>query len=381
MGYFGMFRVYRFNAFFITGALGFSALLLVWRLRNLHKMGGGEFQHADWLINYSSGLVRRGISGEFFLSLASIVDVSPLLLVSLFQGVLTLILIFAVLLKGLSIGMSDRMFLLLLSPALVLFWINDTTGAYRKELLGLAAFLPLLLPQLHRLVSVASLLLLFAVGAFLHEANLVLAPALTFSLYLRFGRKNFIIPSLFLWGIAIGAAVFAVTYAHLPDTVAMCQRLLDAGLSEQLCHGIFPWLADGFDGTTSAVAVIILERVSLPIVALLTILLLFLPSWIGWKFLTLRWERAAFLISLCAVFALYPIATDWSRWLSMQVWAMTFLILILAETREGIDEPIPKSLYAILLSFNLGVGIDQIAPTPLAGFIFNVFASLENFLG
>ena len=59
---------------------------------------------------------------------------------------------------------------------------------------------------------------------------------------------------------------------------------------------------------------------------------------------------------------------------------MSFLILILAEKREGIQRPLPRLLFALLIAFNLGVGIDQIAPTPEPGFVYNVFAALERFL-
>lgn len=375
-----MYRVDRVNAVLVAGALGFSIFLLMWRLLNLTKAGGGEFQHADWLINYSSGIVRRGISGEIFLTLSNISGVSPLVLVSFVQGGLILVLVLALFVKGLSSGMSDRMILLLLSPALVLFWINDTTGAYRKELLGLVTFIPLLFGHREKTTTIAITLILFAFAGFFHEANLILAPALTFALFLRFGR-GFVVPALLLWIIAFAAALFAVVYSKVPETDSMCLRLLDAGLTDRLCYGIFPWLQDGFGNTVSAVEVIVLQRVSLTVVCILTILLLSPGLWMGWRFLQTHREQLAFLGSISVIFALYPIATDWSRWLSMQVWVMTFLIMILAETREGIRDPVPKPLFALLIAFNLGVGIDQIAPTPLAGFMYNVFGSLENFLG
>lgn len=375
-----MYKVNRFNAVFAAGILGFALLLLIWRLLNLTKVGGGSFQHADWLINYSSGVVRRGISGEIFLGMSSVTGVSPLFLVSFVQGALVLILIAAVFVKGLSSGMPDRMILLLLSPALILFWVNDTTGAYRKEMLGLVCFLPLLIPSLQKTLALAVVATLFAIAGFFHEANLVLAPALIFAFYLRFGRAFLAAPALVLSALAMAAAGFAVVYTGLSETDAMCQRLLDAGLSEQLCHGIFPWLKDGFSNTVSAVDAIVLQQANLIVVVLLMGLLLFPGLWIGWRLLRTPAEKAAFVFGVSVIFALYPIATDWSRWLSMQVWVMTFLIMILAEARDGINEPVPRPLFALLISFNLGVGIDQIAPTPLAGLIYNVFSSLENFL-
>ena len=375
-----MYRSVRFNAVFVGGVLGFSAVLLLRRLLYLTQIGGGEFQHADWLINFSGGIVRRGISGEFFLALSDISGVSPLLLVSLVQGALTLLLIAAVFLKGLIIGMSDRMILMLLSPALILFWVNDTTGAFRKEMLGLVTFLPLLVASLNRVAVIVSVVILFAIAVFFHEANLVFAPALTFALYLRLGRQGVGVPAVLLWIIALVCVAFSAVYSRVPDVTAMCQRLLDAGLTDRLCYGIFPWLAEGFDGTTSSVSLVVLDRVNLLVVFLFVVLLLLPVFWIGWERLRTSWERLAFLTGICAIFALYPIATDWSRWLSMQVWAMTFIVLILAEKRGGLNQPVNQTLFVLLLSFNLGVGIDQIVPTPLAGFVYNAFYALEKVL-
>jgi hypothetical protein len=375
-----MYRVNRFNTVLVSAVLGFSVLILLRRLVNLHNIGGGEFQHADWLINYSSGIVRRGISGEIFLGLSDIFGANALLLVSITQGLLTIGVIAALYAKAWSLGMSDRVTILLLSPVLVLFWVNDTTGAYRKELLGLFAFLPLLLPA--RPVWVVTSLVLFTLAVFFHEANAALAAALTFAIWLRSGEQSARLPIGILWFVALLGAGFSVIYADVPDYAAMCQRLLDAGLSEQLCHGIFPFLSEGFDNNLRAVQVIVLESddVSLPIVAFLVILL-FLPClWIAQKILISKKEWIAFLISPCLIFGLYPIATDWSRWLSMQVFVMTFLLLILAEKRKNFAEPVEKYTYTLLIAFGLGIGVDQIAPMPLGGVIFNVFQSMANIL-
>lgn len=374
-----MSKVDRFNSVFVGCILGFSALLLMWRLRALSMSGGGEFQHADWFINFSSGIIRRGFSGEILLTVAAALGMDPLLLVSLLQATLILMLIVAIYAKALQLGMSDRLTILLLSPALIVFWVNDTTGAYRKELLGLVSFLPLLFPVFTRNISAILALGLYTIAVFFHEVNLALAPAMAFAFYLRYGARDFVWPTAVLGAISLSGATFALIFTALPDTSAMCQRLLANGLDDQLCGGIIPWLAEGLDGTTSAVRTIVLEQFSLPMIALLTALLLLPGLWFGNNLLQSGWERIAFVAVPLSVFALYPIATDWSRWLSLQVFAMTFLILMLGETRRGLEKELPKAPFALILAFNLGVGIDQIAPTPLAGFAYNFFASAQRF--
>lgn len=348
------------------------------RLLRLTNSGGGDFQHADWLINYSSGTIRRGISGEFFLALSQVLNVSPLVLVSVVQAALIIVLIAALFIKALSFRMPDLTVILLLSPALVLFWINDTSAAYRKELLGLAAFLPLLFARTSGPVGVAVTLLLFTAAVFFHEGNAVLAPALSAALLIRLKRKRALLPIALLWLIALVATVFSLVYARVPDTEAMCQRLLNAGLNDQICGGIFLWLDDGFDRTTSAVKHIVLDRVSLPVVAVFIVLLHLPCLLIARGIVRGPWEWVTFLTSSGAIFALYPISTDWSRWLSMQIFVLTFLLLILAEKRGGFSQSVPRGVYALVLAFCLGVGIDQIAPEPLTGFVHTLGRAVAN---
>ena len=64
-----------------------------------------------------------------------------------------------------------RAAILLLSHALVLFWVNDTVGAYRKEILGFAAFVPLLLPASGGRTAAA--LLIFALAATISQLPLL----------------------------------------------------------------------------------------------------------------------------------------------------------------------------------------------------------------
>lgn len=371
----------RFNALLVSFVFFVSIVLLLRRLVYLTQAGGGEFQHADWLVNFSSGIIRRGFSGEVFLFLSNLSQVSPLLLVSAVQAVLTVLIIVVLYIKGLSLRMPDLVVILLLSPALVLFWVNDTTSAFRKELLGLAAFLPLLFPRTSGKAGIVAVLMLFGLAVFFHEGNLVMAPGLSVALYWRLGKQQALKPVVLLWLIAVTAAVFSAIYVSVPDTDAMCARLLAAGLTDRLCGGIFPWLVDGFGGTTSAVKVIVLDRVNLPIVALMTLLLLLPGLWAANRILQGRFEWALFLISAGAPFLLYPIATDWSRWLSMQVFVMTFLLLILAETRNGLRLPVHKITYALILSFALLIGINQIAPEPRGGLVSNFAHAVGAVLG
>ncbi len=371
----------RFNALIVSFVFLVSIILLLRRLAYLTQAGGGEFQHADWLVNYSSGIIRRGISGEIFLFLSELSNISPLLLVSAVQAFLTVAIIVVLFAKGLSLRMPDLVVILLLSPALVLFWVNDTTSAFRKELLGLAAFLPLLFPRTSGSAGIVVAVILYGLAVFFHEGNLVLVSGLSAAFYWRFGKQRAVRPILILWLITLIATVFSVIYVSVPDTEAMCARLLATGLTDRICSGIIPWLVDGFGGATAAVKVVVLDRVNLPMIALMTLLLLLPCLWAATRILHGRFEWSLFLVSAGTPFLLYPVATDWSRWLSMQVFVMTFLLLILAETRTDLRQPVHKITYALVLSFALFVGINQIAPGPRGGFVANLAHAVGVVLG
>lgn len=130
----------------VVAVIFFSSILLLLR-RSLYlaQLGGGSFQYADWLINFSSGIVRRGFSGEFILTLSDLIGVGPVWLVSMVQAIVIAAIILALFIKGLQIGMPDYAVILLLSPFLILLWANDHNNAYRKEIVGMFALFPMLL--------------------------------------------------------------------------------------------------------------------------------------------------------------------------------------------------------------------------------------------
>ena len=314
-----------------------------------------------------------------FFAASDWLNANPLVLVSLVQAALLLALIGGLFVKGLTLKMPDKVLLLLVSPALVLFWVNDSTAGYRKELLGLAAFLPLLFPRTSGIVGLGVVIILFTYGVFFHEGNVVLAPALIFMLYLRQVPRLYIAIGAVITA-TIGATLFAARYMSLSSSDGMCQRLLDAGLQETLCGGIFNWLITGSDRTVSSVQNIVINSSEISVlVAVISILCVHLFCfWLARGMLRSRSEWVMFLISTGAVFALYPLATDWSRWLSMQVFVMTFILLLLGEKRTELSEPVPRTALTVILVLSLGVGFDNIAPTPVPGFVYTFFEAIAS---
>ena len=67
--------------------IGLSIVLLLTTVKyGIQLFGGGhDYTSADWLIHNRDGLIRRGISGSFFLGLADIFQTNPLVFLGLLQ--------------------------------------------------------------------------------------------------------------------------------------------------------------------------------------------------------------------------------------------------------------------------------------------------------
>lgn len=92
----------------------------------------------DWLINYQGGFVRRGLAGELIFYLSSFTDTNPGFYVFLIQSVFySIFLLFSFLLLKREQNIAAYA-LLIFSPFLFLFQINDPQGSFRKEVLYFA---------------------------------------------------------------------------------------------------------------------------------------------------------------------------------------------------------------------------------------------------
>ena len=372
----------------VATVYGFGLLLIVHRLIWLIGEGGGNYQSADWLINFSSGIVRRGASGESILFLSDTLQVSPLYFLGFMQGIITATIVVALFLKGVSLKMPERVALLLLSPALVLFWVNDFDGALRKEILAYLAFIPLLIPavnEIWRRVLPATTVVIFAVAVAFHEANAFMAPLLAVAMIARYKRlpdpRGVVAPVACIFAIAVLGVAFAATFASVPSSEAMCIRVTSAGLDQNVCSGIFSWLEDRFSKNTQST--LELFRNSSVITALLLYTACFFPLLAAAQSITASGvERAVVILAAMALLPLFFVGMDWGRWTSMQVFGLAFVLLISAEseTTARLERQMPRLMLAAGLALSLGVGISHVDLSARGGFITNLADSLGSVL-
>jgi hypothetical protein len=348
-------------------ALILHAHLLDW------QAGGHAWKQGDWLINLADGPVRRGLAGEALVRFGDSTGLGPLAPLMLLQAVLLLVL-FAASWGSLRPLLADSPIwaLLLLSPAFFpLFWAGEPEGSLRKELLMFTSLAlitasgrqPAAAPALQ-----ACALILAAAGGFAHEVNVLLLPAVLLAFALVRQHQGHGLASTALIAspvITAGAAALAYALAH-PEAApaAVCQPLLDRGLSPHICTGAIDWLDRGNAHGSAAYKAIFTSNgiYSFPAAYLLVLL----PIALFIHQHSHRRLTTAFALLTALPFApLYYVALDWGRWMSLHIVSLIFLFAVLRLTGR-IEKERPLSWKPLLLLLALSLLWSPRATTGIA---------------
>jgi hypothetical protein len=111
--------------------------VLYWLPKDAFGTSLNYWAYTDWLIDYSQGFIRRGLSGEIWRLVP--VTVSPLEFVAVLSWILILAVAFGyarLLARSWKIYHPLTLFGLLFLPSLFLFYIHDHNAIARKEILG-----------------------------------------------------------------------------------------------------------------------------------------------------------------------------------------------------------------------------------------------------
>ncbi len=386
----GSILVMKRNSFVLILLYGLATLHVLAGLAQDYLAGGDYFHQGDWLINNMSGPVRRGLLGSALISFSDWSGLHLLGMLVFLQFIIVLMLYGGVLLAALDTGISDRLLFLLISPAFLLFWSNDTSGSLRKEMLAYLAFLPLLAqaarsrPGGDWLTLLASVL--FGLSLFGHEAGAVLAPFLMLTMLVVTGRLS--PPVLVGWLIVIasvaGAAAYTLSFAVVPDHMKICAPLLERGFRPHICEGGILWTSRDMDYVFMRMKPF-LEPENLLLFGL-AYALSFVPVWLFARG-TPR-PRPLFGFALFTTFfvaILFVIAHDWGRWMNMHMTGLT--LLLLAAVRTGwlpLDRrPLPEMGWLAMLVFSLSWGFETMGgPFSFAhGFFAAIVGNIFKVLG
>lgn len=348
-----------------SGVAGRYAFLLIFLLCSafaLYFLGvcfysfrSDPWSHGDWLINYSSGLTRRGLFGEFVLFINSVFGLHPRFVVPILQS----------LLFGLLLLLAYKAFLnrfnlvsliFVLWPSSILMFLIDPALAGRKEVAFFVAVLIwifIVLPSesiSHRLKPLIGILL-FGTLLLIHEGfTFFLLPlALAgYSFGTNFSRIFGWLYSAVPFISAIPATLVSV-FGSKTSAVTQCVRLIELGYPDKVCEGairaIDSSIQDGLlIGHAAAMNSSYLSTYPLALV-LTTAMLLYIA--LNRLRLPLIFVLKIIGGGLVGLFTLSLIADDWGRWIN--ILTVLSLLIFIAAGKNQLDAMGPPTKLEILV--------------------------------
>lgn len=311
---------------------------------NVHQHS--DWAVGDWLINYSGGFVRRGLTGSFAL-LATPLHVPPPAVILCLQLCLYTV-ILTVLWRILrQVQWTVPLLALVFSPATLQFPLMDPNFAFRKEILFFA-LLGTVLWQLKTRISAAAIILTLCFGSAIcvlsHEALLIFLPYLFAALWLGLPRARRPLTWAVLPAISAGVAFMAVS-TH-PGTAATARTVcssLGGTLTyppSGLCGGAIAYLSRSSSqarGDVQRVAAAEHYSRIMPVLILLGLLPIILQLralWVAGQRRQVRIIATAALVSMAGSISLFLYGTDWTRWIYIHCFSLMLLLIFTAPQRD-----------------------------------------------
>ena len=313
-----------------------------------------NWKMGDWLINYQGGFVRRGFLGEAFLCLSQATSWNLGIFVVLFQSVFYFIYFcFAyLLLKRVALV---KYAILIVSPFIFTFQLNDFQGGYRKEIIyfAIVSFLGYAKVTYRRerfeKVFFATLLI-YALAILSHEMLIVFIPYLIalYALDNALSTRTWFLISIFSLPFLAAFSLCAcftgtVAQEHQIFTVlAGMNYHIDGGAITRLHHTIHDGMrivSANLAASVSYIAVIALSLVAfLPVSATIRNLFKSRPIVI------------LVALSVLGTMAVSVIALDWGRFIYMHLVSLFILLLVSERTiAESEGKPEDAKLPGLLV--------------------------------
>lgn len=310
----------------------------------------------DWLINYTNGLVRRGLFGEIAMQAHRWFGISPVDAVLTSKYLAYGILCGSILLLAIVKGIGFIEVLLLISPWALMYDLNDPGGSGRKEILLFASFAFFAFLQVFSKSPSKSifkrwdfyyLIIVMTVMAFTHEGLIFFFPFFYLPLYLKrsFNKSDFL---TFFIPYLVSLLVLAVLYVFFKGN----QETADA-----ICNSLNPWSVNGSLGCDAInllagkhpKAHIGFIKSFTPLLLLTMIPIYCYGRWVTG--LTKHHLMLTMAIALLLTVPLYGIAIDWGRWIHIS--GMLFFITFFS--LKGSSTPRKYSLVTVMLIVCLAV--------------------------
>lgn len=300
---------------------------------NAWKMG-------DWLINYQGGMVRRGLLGEIIYQLSSFTHINPGIYVIVFQIFFYAVFLFFsyALLKEQQVLLPYA--LLIFSPFIFTFQINDLQGGFRKEIIYLSLLAFVVWSAKTRDYKnfekiFYGTLLLYPAVILTHEMLAIFLPYLLV-VYLSvttLNKKKLFLISLLL----VPSIVSFIGSIYYAGTAFQVTEIFDSIARENypLTGGAISWL----DKDSSFGLGIVLDRIHdylayYPLIIGLS-LFAYIPVYKKIKMIIKnRLSLSLILLSIIGSTALFVVAVDWGRFIYIHLVSIFLLLLIMPASQK-----------------------------------------------
>lgn len=312
----------------------------------------------DWLINYSHGFIRRGLSGEFVEVIGAFMGLSPIIFLVQFKNALYVIsvLFFLLIAYRKKIGVIE--IILVGAPWAWMFELNDPSGSGRKEILLICIFLTYTyFYTFHKKIirigkfridwSNYFLIICLPILSLMHDGLIFFYPFFYYVTYLH-QQKGAIKKDISLkisliinFGLVLLLLGF---YNGTPEQAkGICDYWTNAHLfPEGFCAGAISALK-GYSFTITSAYFFIYAPI---------FLLTFIPLYIyGLLVISSQFQsyfRKGFFVLLCFTIPLYFIGADWGRWIHISS-ILFFISLLSAKTKTPPKFSVINLLFCLVI--------------------------------
>ncbi|SDB22170.1 hypothetical protein SAMN03097699_0160 [Flavobacteriaceae bacterium MAR_2010_188] len=295
----------------------------------------------EWLINYSGGFTRRGLSGYSIGLLSELFNVSQNNIVKVIQIVLYLIFQLLLIMNVWKRRINFWILIILFSPATLLFPILDNNAVGRKEILLLILF-GLFIFQIRKTnkqnFTMPILIgILLTISTFFHEIVIFYLPYFILAnlIFHKEFSKQFLFTSIIL---VIGPIISIIPIyffgKEIPNGI-ICQDLISQNLHPSICEGILSWPANY--SVKDALKVIISKHYIKTYGY--CFILAIIPYLFFFKILSNKPKMfKIYILLLCSAYMftipLFLLAIDWGRWLNIHFILTLFICLQLLDKKD-----------------------------------------------
>lgn len=328
-----------------------ASLALIILLNNIYYINyfvstNNPWLVADWLINYSDGFVRRGLSGEVLMLLSDVTNLEIKIILQTFLIILSITFFLKILLAVKSLNISFWLLLVFLSPAYISFYIYDPGIIGRKEILLYLSYLFWLSSLSSKKNNFKKTSYFYAFLSILltlfHEVFFFFSVYFYVSSLIFFNKKNLINHSILIPLFSF-FTVLVLYFFNQADfsSIEICNRIISYGVNENVCiDSILSWPTHN---VLDSIEYVLSMTNSLSYIYLIFMLVFVHVPFIliylfEEKIFSKRSFWKVFPIVFVNFFILFLITTDWGRWINVHIIMLGISIIYLFKETKTKEE-------------------------------------------